>query len=155
VLDADLTEADAAADVTWDDTSERVLDQVKALKAPEGADAGRDLTMKAVVAQVEQAQEGEVADGGGDGAGEPLGTEVQGYHPPPVPPAAGDALPAAVAGALVPRVQHARAAGHLCLESEKSSFGTIMAWLAWRGSGCTVGCGGREQQKQLEEQHRC
>jgi hypothetical protein len=51
-------------------------------EAPEGADAGRDLVVKAVVAQVESAQEGEAANGRGDGAGEPLGTEVQAYHPP-------------------------------------------------------------------------
>jgi len=53
VLDENLTEADAAADVTRDDTSERVLNQVKASEPPEGADAGWDLTLKAVVAQVE------------------------------------------------------------------------------------------------------
>ena len=52
MLDENLTEADAAADVTRDDTSERVLHQVKASEAPEGADAGRDLTLKAVVVQV-------------------------------------------------------------------------------------------------------
>ena len=126
-MDDNLTEADGAADVTWNDTSERVLHQVKASEAPEGADAGRDLALKAVVAQLEYAQEGEVANGGGDGAGEPLGTEVQGYHPPPLPPAAGDALPAAVAGALVPRVQHAGVAIDLGLESHKSSLVVAMA----------------------------
>ena len=147
-------EAGAAADVARDLARKAVVHQVKVPEAAEGADGRRDVAAQGVEAQVERPEEAEVADGGGDGAGEPLGTEVQAYHPPPVPPAAGDALPAAVAGALVPRVQHARVAGHLCLESEKSSFVTIMAWLAWRGSGCTVGCGGREQQKQLEEQHR-
>jgi hypothetical protein len=52
-LDDNLMEADAAAYVTRDDTSEHVLAQVKELKAPEGADAGWDLSLKAVVAQVE------------------------------------------------------------------------------------------------------
>jgi len=51
----------------------------------------------------------------------PLGIEVQSYHPPPVPRATGDSLPAAVAGALVPGVQHARVVGDLFLEREKSS----------------------------------
>jgi hypothetical protein len=42
--------------------------------------------------------------------------------------AAGDTLPAAVAGALVPRIQHAGVAGDLCLESEKSSLSSP-SWL--------------------------
>jgi hypothetical protein len=52
-LDDNLTEADAAADVTRDGTSERVLAQVKASEAPQGANARWDLTLKAVVAKVE------------------------------------------------------------------------------------------------------
>ena len=128
--------------------------EVKVSEAPEGADAGRDLSLQAIGAQVQRAQESEVTDSRGDGAGEPLGAEVQSHHPPPVPPAAGDALPAAVAGALVPRVQDARVAGDLSLESHKSSLVTIMVWQG-SGSGCTctVGCYGGEQQKQLEEHH--
>ena len=127
--------------------------EVKVSEAPEGADAGRDLSLQAVGAQVEREQESEVTDSRGDGAGEPLGTEVQGYHPPPVPPAAGDALPAAVAGALVPRVQHAGVARDLGLESHKSSL-VVRPWvMAWRIQGCScTGCRhGGDQQEQLQQ----
>ena len=48
-----LTEADAAADVTRDDTGEHVLTEVNALGAPQGADAGRDISLKGVGAQVQ------------------------------------------------------------------------------------------------------
>lgn len=52
-VDAHHTEADAAANVAWDDTGEHVYTQVKSLEAPEGADAGRDLSTQTIEAQVE------------------------------------------------------------------------------------------------------
>lgn len=114
------------------------------MKTQKAANAPGDVSLEPVRAQVQRSQEREVSNSRGEVAGEPVGGQTQRHHPAA---AACHTLPAAEAGAAVPRGEHVGAvACEIGLESEQRT-GLVAAAVNYSPGGhCDHGENGRRQQ---------